>query len=196
MFGNRLSHRRDPVLPGDPAGARLMLFAAMYVEENGILDAIDANVPAGAAEAELEPVLVEGYCRLDMNMEGQEPGEVRALLADAWGIADAAGLLAVLDRLLAGAAGEEDRRGWDLARRIHLIRLGFLARLLAPAEAWVLVGRQREPACAAFASWPAVAASFRAGCRARNGGDHPLDAACGRLLAHARSPWLRLGWLA
>ena len=225
----------------------------MYVEENGILAGIDENVPEGIETSELEEILHEGFCRLDMGMDDQDPDEVLPLLADAWGVEGKTDLHAVLDRLLkagqqaqleviaafaqrhpvvaeqtiasfraelgdpaAGGAEADDEglrqfivaaqplfaslpeggvRGWDLARRIHLIRLGVLAHLLKGPEAWALVRQQREVTRASFADWTGFAASFRRGRAWWAEGASALDDACERLLSHPRSPWVHLGWM-
>lgn len=81
---------------------KLMLLGAMYVEENGILQAIHDNVDEDIEIDDLKEILVEGYCALNMNMDEVDTDSVKELIEDAWGVTNKFELIETLDSLLSG----------------------------------------------------------------------------------------------
>mgnify|MGYP001611179871 CR=1 FL=1 len=86
-------------------------------------------------------------------------------------------------------------RGWDVARYVHLIRLGFVAKMLKAGEGWLLLMKIKESATKTFSSWKDFARSYQAGRLFWSGTQGTLDDACERLLSHPQSPWKVFEWL-
>jgi len=88
-------------------------------------------------------------------------------------------------------------RAWDLARYVHLLRLGYLAGMLPSNECWPRLGRLREPVLQEFDGWADFAQSYLAGLQLWSGTrGGTFEDSCRRLLEHPRSPWTYFGWLA
>jgi hypothetical protein len=85
-------------------------------------------------------------------------------------------------------------RGWDVARYVQVLRLGYMAGFIGSDECWVYLRRLKEPAAKTFIDWKDFAHSYMMGFRWWSGTSGPIDDACKRLLEHPKSPWRVFGW--
>lgn len=83
---------------------------------------------------------------------------------------------------------------WDAARYVHLLHLGYMARLMSAKDCWIFVRRLLEPVKKNFNSWEEYTHSYIQGYRWWSGTAGPIEDACYRLLNHPYSPWLHFGW--
>lgn len=84
---------------------------------------------------------------------------------------------------------------WDVARYVHLLRLGYLSGYITSKDCWVHLRRLQKPVADKFNSWEDYAHSYTEGYRWWSGTSGPIEDACHRLLHHPNSPWLYFGWL-
>lgn len=84
-------------------------------------------------------------------------------------------------------------RAWDIARYVHVLRLGYMSGFIHADESWLhlrrLRGISRE-----FSSWQDYVNSYVVGYRWWSGTAGPIEDACQRLLQHPKSPWTHFGW--
>lgn len=84
--------------------------------------------------------------------------------------------------------------GWDWARYVHLLRLGFLAKIIKQDEAWTLLKRLRKPVKERFKDWQSFGRSFQNGRLFWAGSDDTMSELVENLKSDPWSPWLKLGW--
>jgi Protein of unknown function (DUF1266) len=84
--------------------------------------------------------------------------------------------------------------GWDYARYIHLVRLGFLAGFIEIPEAWQLAKNINPKAQKAFKNFEDFSASYLAWRILWQWWAGAMDDVCERLLASEVSPWSFYGW--
>jgi len=240
----------NEALPSDDHHAQLMLFGAMYVEENERLKLLDKNISADEYKQDERQILTECFCALDMGASNVAPERVREVLQDSWNIDGKESLVNTLAwllkeghqqqlmRLIAfckanptlesrtivryreqfdeplayedeseqtfrrGLVLAESReakltaagiRGWDVARYVHVLRFGYMARFIHADECWLHLMRL-GPVVKEFASWNDFAHSYVVGYRWWSGTAGPIEDACQRLLDHPKSPWKYFGW--
>jgi len=241
--------KRDE-LPLNDDCARLMLFGAMYVEENERLRQLDKNISGDQYRNNEKQILTECFCALDMGAASVEPERVREVLKDSWDINDKESLVTTLawllkeghhqrlmqlisfcksnpslesrtisrfreqfDEPLAYEESSEQTfrrglvlaeskeakltaagiRGWDIARYVHVLRFGYMARFIHADECWLHLQRL-EPVVNEFTGWNDYAHSYIVGYRWWSGTAGPIEDACQRLLDHPKSPWKHFGW--
>lgn len=83
---------------------------------------------------------------------------------------------------------------WDVARYVHLLRLGYMAAYMKSDECWVYLRRLLEPVSKNFSSWREYVQSYTQGFRWWSDTSGPIEDACHRLLEDPQSPWLYFGW--
>ncbi|GAB1267648.1 hypothetical protein NBRC116493_09010 [Aurantivibrio infirmus] len=83
---------------------------------------------------------------------------------------------------------------WDVARYVHLLRIGYMANYMTSNDCWVYLRRLLQPVSDRFESWEDYVHSFTQGYRWWSGTSGPIEDACHRLLKHPNSPWLYFGW--
>ncbi len=84
---------------------------------------------------------------------------------------------------------------WDIARYVHLLRLGYMAEYMSANDCWIYLRRLKQPAGKLFESWNDFVNSYTQGYRWWAGTSGPIEDACHRLLENPNSPWLYFGWL-
>lgn len=80
--------------------------------------------------------------------------------------------------------------GWDCARYVHLVRLGFVAGYLSDIQAWSEILKLAPVVDGRFETWMDFSQSFLIGRTFWSGNDDPhVKSICERLLGHPASPW-------